>query len=500
MPAAPSAGFSAAAPERESASSALARAWLEASRPVQNEVDAELEVLEGALPEELRGTLYRNGPGRFEVGGERYKHPFDGDGMVTRFAFDGRRVAYANRFVRTREFVEEERQGRMLFRGFGTNLPGGLRRNFLRLRFKNAANTSVVLHAGRLLALWEGGLPHELDPETLGTRSRFDFGGRLRNDFSRFEGWLSPELPFSAHPKVDPKTGELWNFGTLLGRRNRLLVYRVGSDGALLERRVVPMGRLSFVHDFALTERHAVFFLAPVSFDVLRTLSGLSTPAGSIREEPGAPTQVLVVPRAGGEARRFEVEHCFVFHFANAYEKDGTIVVDAFRTPRFPEPGTFEGLLEGRVLEAPPDGAGPLLTRYRLDLASGRTREEAITDHPGELPTIDGRRVGRRHRSVYSVGARPGRASLLLTGILRTDVEARRAVLRDFAPDLPGEPVFAPGGEGDAEGWLLVLAHGAASGRAELHVLRADDLSTACRLGLPHHLPPGFHGTWVPAR
>jgi len=128
-------------------------AYLRANETVRDEVDIRLRVAEGALPSALRGVLYRNGPGKMEVHGTKYDHPFDGDGMVTRFAFADGEVHYKNRFVRTEEYVAEERAGRMLYRSFGTNLPGGLRKNLFRLRFKNAANTSVVLHGGKLVGM-----------------------------------------------------------------------------------------------------------------------------------------------------------------------------------------------------------------------------------------------------------------------------------------------------------------------------------------------------------
>ena len=221
---------SASASPRSPTPSAIA-SYLRATETVADEVDVVLRIAEGALPETLRGVLYRNGPGKMEVHGTKYDHPFDGDGMVTRFAFADGAVRYRNRFVRTREYVAEERAGRMLYRSFGTNLPGGLLKNLLRLRFKNAANTSVVQHGGRLLALWEGGLPHQLDPVTLATHGTFDYGGRLQNRTSVLGRFLSPHLPFSAHPKRDRETGELVNFGPLAGKSNLLVSYRVGADG-----------------------------------------------------------------------------------------------------------------------------------------------------------------------------------------------------------------------------------------------------------------------------
>ena len=142
-------------------------------------VDTPLKVISGALPDGLRGTWIRNGPGLQGRGGFRYGHPFDGDGFVTRYAFGEDGVSYRGRYVLTRELLAEQAAGRPLYRGFGTNLPGGVWTNALRMRFKNAANTSVMAHAGRLFALWEGGWPHELDPETLETVERSSLDGAL---------------------------------------------------------------------------------------------------------------------------------------------------------------------------------------------------------------------------------------------------------------------------------------------------------------------------------
>ncbi|MEO1174987.1 MAG: carotenoid oxygenase family protein, partial [Myxococcota bacterium] len=150
-----------------------------ATQTVTDELDIELEPLNGSAP--FDGVLYRNGPGRQELFGIPYGHPFDGDGMISRYEFRDGSVRYRNRYVRTRELEAEERAGKPLFRSFGTNLPGGLVRNLFRLNFKNAANTSVIPHGGKLLALWEGGLPHSIDPNSLETLERYDYGGKLKN-------------------------------------------------------------------------------------------------------------------------------------------------------------------------------------------------------------------------------------------------------------------------------------------------------------------------------
>ncbi len=185
------------------------------------EHDYVIDQVEGRLPEGLRGTLYRNGPGRFEAGGQPFGHIFDGDGMLSMFAIDGERVHFRNRYVATNHYLGSAHSRGVPQRGIGTLRPGGVIANALRLP-ANVANTSVVFHAGELLALWEGGKPHALDPDSLETIGRQSFDGGLR--------WLGA---FSAHPKVDPETGDLFNFGIEAFPRPMLRCYRLDPHGRL---------------------------------------------------------------------------------------------------------------------------------------------------------------------------------------------------------------------------------------------------------------------------
>lgn len=468
----------------------------DAFAPVPGEVDVDLEV-DGCFPEAIDGVLFQNGPGALEMGPDRYMHPFDGDGMIVRFDVGGRRVRYRNRFVATRERAEELRAGRMLHRAFGTNLPGGVRRNLLRLCFKNAANTNVVWHGGRLLALWEGGLPHALDPTTLATLERSTLGGALTPRWTQpLDRLLTPELPFSAHPRVDPGTGELWNFGTVLGRKHRLALYRVDRTGRAAPPRFLELDVMPFVHDFALTPRFLVFFLPPVTFDVPRALLGLSSPVEAIRHAKGAPTRILVVPREGGPTTTLETRGGFVFHFANAFERDDAIVIDGARMDAFEggaidvrDPAAFRGQ---RLFDAHP-------TRYRIELARGRVSEEPLGSHAVELPTVDGRFATREHRLFFSIAREVGGRSPLHQALARTTTDGRAPLLRSFAPDLPGEAVSVPRSpdapEGD--GWLLSVIHRARARRSELVCLDATSLETVATARLPHAIPPGFHGGFV---
>ncbi len=453
----------------------------------------------GKLPATLDGVLLRNGPGLFERGAQRYAHPFDGDGHVVRLDFADGAVRYTNRFVRTREYQEEARAGRMLYRAFGTNLPGGLAANLFRLRFKNAANTSVRWHAGRLLALWEGGPPHRLDVRTLATIGPEAFAGRLDNTSRSPLARLAPLLPFSAHPRIDAETGELFNFGVVTGAPNRLLVYRVGPDGRMDAPRAHPLQRFSFIHDFAVSRRWLCFPMPYADFDVPRALIGLKTAVGSLRIATERPMQLLLLPRhpGAGEPILMDGPPGFVFHIAQAFDDDdGRLVIDLIRMDRYPEFDAWDALFEN-----PPAGIMPRLERLVLDPArrscerSGLSAE--LDGHPFELPVAAPGPLGQPRRLLYGVGAPPARRAPYLTAIQRLDTETGAFSIRDFGLDLVGEPMLVPGADGD-EGWLLSLVFRADQGRTDLVVLRAADLTVVATASLGHALPLGFHGCWVP--
>jgi all-trans-8'-apo-beta-carotenal 15,15'-oxygenase len=328
-------------------SSDMLRVIGEASRTVTEEFTDQPLRVDGELPAPINGVLFRNGPGRFERGNQRYAHPFDGDGHIMRFDIGAQGIRYSNRFVRTREFIAEEGSGRMLYRAFGTNLPGGLAANLLRLNFKNAANTNVVWHGGRLLALWEGGPPHRLDPHTLATLGSEDFDGQLRNASPPPARWLAPLLPFSAHPRIDAVSGELFNFGLVSGRPNRLLLYHIERNGRMAPWQAHELPRFSFIHDFAVTRRWFCFLLPHADFDLTRATLGLTTAVGSLRLDSERPMQAMLIPRDGSSAgpRPIDCGSGFVFHIAHAFDRDdGALVLDVVRYGRYPDFGSFEAL------------------------------------------------------------------------------------------------------------------------------------------------------------
>ena len=451
-------------------------AFTQLATEVPEEID--VPVVEGALPPSLRGVLLRNGPGRSSRGGVTYGHPFDGDGFLQRLELADGRARYRARFVRTREFEAEEAAGRVLYRGFGTNRPGGFLPNALRMRFKNTANTSVVQHAGLTLALWEGGLPHRFDPDSLETLGRFSYDGALEAK-GFVQRIIGPELPFSAHPSVCPHTGELWNFGTAYGVTHRLLVHKVSPQGEL-STRGIPMRDLPFVHDMALTRRFAIFVLPATVFDVPATLLGLRTPVESI-EMRQAPGKALLVPRDGGEPIELTVPPGFVFHWAGAWEEDDTVVLEGIEYPGFPK---LDGI--GDMFDQPE--ATELLARpvrLTLDLSTKTAERQVLADVWMELPSQVG---SGPERVVVGVGAHPSCRHPFLSAVVRIAGDGSTRI-HDLAPGFPGEPVVA------GEHLLVPVYH--LDGPAQVVVMEVATLDVVARIQLPHPVPLPLHGTWI---
>ncbi|MGI5163501.1 carotenoid oxygenase family protein [Spirillospora sp. CA-253888] len=443
-----------------------------------DEHDYEIDEIEGALPEGLTGTLYRNGPGRWQVGESMLDHIFDGDGMVSMFSFAGGRVRYRNRYVRTRHYRHGERTGRTGLRGLGTQRPGGALGNMLRPP-ANVANTGVVLHGGRLLALWEGGRPFRLDPDSLETLGEHSFDGRLK-----------VMSAFSAHPSRCPDTGELFNFGMDFTRARSLRRYRVDTRGRLHHLPRVPLPYSPWNHDFALTRRHMVFVVNPVIPRVRQILLGTGSIADGLDYRPHRPTCFVVAPRYGGRARVVEHPALLGFHIVNAFEDGSDVVVEFVRFADWAQVSTAFRDFRTRDF---PWGCG--LMRYRIT-PSGRVTGEEVRSGPMELPHADVRRVGRPHRYTYYAGR-----TAAGIGVHRFDHATGAHAAHELPPGHGfGEPVFVPREPGAAEGdgWLLTLAYDPGEHRSRLLVLDARDVAAepVATLRLRHHIPMGFHGSF----
>jgi carotenoid cleavage dioxygenase len=428
--------------------------------PVSEEVTACDLPIEGALPPELSGLYVRNGAN--PVTGSS-PHWFLGQGMLHGVRLSaGRALWYRNRYVRTPYFDDPQIQRVSSDGKFD--------------RVASAANTHVIAHAGKLLALEEGSFPWVVDGE-LNTVGYHDYEGRLTT-------------AMTAHPKLCPVTGELHAFG--YGVLPPYLVYhRISADGRLVQSEEITVGGPTMIHDFAITARHVLFMDLPVVFDLAMAMEGKLP----FHWSDGYPARIGVMPRAGGNAdvRWFEIDPCYVFHGVNAYDEGDHIVFDVCRLRDLWRTGSSNL-----------DPSGITLHRFRFDLAGGAVKEETLDDRAMDFPRVADARVGLEHRFGYSLrfasekdGVRSDAA------LLKLDFERGTSAAHEFgASGVPGEPLFVPAAGADPksdEGWVLSLVHDESSERTQLVVLDASafEAKPLARIALPQRVPYGFHGSWV---
>lgn len=451
--------------------------------PLRSETDArDLEVLFGAVPEGLNGAWLRCGPDRQYPPMNGDDVFIDGEGMIHVFRFEDGHVDYKSRWVRTERYELQEKARRSLFgryRNRYTNDPSVAGAHM------GTANTNLIWHAGRMLALKEDDLPYEIDPVTLETLRRYDYDGAVK------------AASMSAHPKVDWITNELLTFSYQAkgDATTDVVFYVIGPDGKVRNEIWFDMPWAACVHDFAVTPTHAIFPFFPLITD----LEVLKQGGPFYQYHPDKPTRVAVVPRDGTAAdiRWFEGPNTTAGHMMNAFVEGSKVHLDLC-------------LYQGNCFQFFPTPSGettpvvpPILTRLTMDLDSnsGELTQAPLMGVPCEMPRTDDRYQGRPYRYGFAICYR-GQDGTSAVG----RIDHRTGKLDIWAPGPQSsvqEPQFVPrrpdAPEGD--GWLLTLVSRMAENRSDLAVLDAMNLAAGpvALIKLPTRVRSTFHGAWAPA-
>jgi carotenoid cleavage dioxygenase-like enzyme len=438
-----------------------------------------LEVLEGAVPTDLRGLFLRNteNPVHDSIG---LYHPFDGDGMLHQVLFEDGRASYRNRFVRTDGFLAEQQAGAPLWTGTLDSPERSVRPDGwgARGRMKDASSTDVVVHRGRALTtFWMCGDVYAADPRTLDPLGK--------------EEWVPAGPGISAHPKVDLRTGELHVFG--FGKEAPFLhVGTVGPDGDLRSWRGIDLPHVPFLHDIAFTERFLIVNDFPQFWDPELLAQGVHLP----RFFPDLPSRFGLVPRTGGDVLWFEAAPTYVLHFTNAWEEGDEIVLEGyFQHCPDPERRADDSRTMSMFRHIALDRLQPTPHRWRFDLRTGSTREEQLSDRWMEFGTIAAGAAQAPHRFTYAMTAKPG--WFLFDGIVKRDAVTGTEVRWAFPEgEFGSETHFAPrlGATSEDDGYLVTLT------THECQVFAAQDLTAGpiARLRLPEPISSGTHATWMP--
>lgn len=444
-----------------------------------------IEEIDGSIPDYIRGTYYLNGPARFSRAGLSYRNWLDGDGMVCALRFERGRVVFTNRFVRSAKFAAEEEAGRPLFRAFGTAFEGDRLKRGIGL--ESPVNVSVYPYHGTLLAFGEQGLPWELDPRTLATRGPFTFGGAL-NDIS----------PFAAHPKFDPATGELFNFGvSFSATQPSLNLYRFDAHSKLRYRKRHRLEFASSVHDFGLSPSYAIFYLSPYILNMDRLVGEGRTLMDSLGWEPSRGSRLLVVSReTGEEAASIPIGSRYCLHLINCFEEDGRLMVDVveLERPIYDQyqdvPDLFTDVGEGQPVRF-------LVDAKRREIVERRALDYRLAP---DFPSLDPRLATRPYREFWMLGisktGRPGRK--FFDHLVHGDWACEKACDVYQAPAgryLGGEPVFIGNPDDRSAGAVVCQVFDAGRTSSAFAIFNAFDVASGpvamLRLAGPIHL--GFH-------
>ncbi len=465
------------------------------------EVDAfDLDVIDGKIPDDLRGVYLRNTENPlFPAISGRY-HPFDGDGMLHAIRFDGGKAHYRNRFVRTQGLAAELEANAPLWAGILEPASLSLRDGWgARTRMKDASSTDVVVHAGRALTtFYQCGDAYVLDPVTLETRGVAPLS---HPSFAR-------GATISAHAKVDPRTGELLFFN-YSAEPPYCHVGIASRNGELVRVIPVPLPGPRLPHDMAFTTRFAIIGDFPLFWDPARLAQGVHR--ASYHPELGS--RFGLVPRDGASdaqpgIRWFTFAPTYVLHFTNAYEEGDWVIVEGYHQAHpVPERAPDDTPITVFMKSLDMNAMTARHHRWKMNLATGETREEQLDDECSEFPTIHDAFAGRRHRYVYAALGEPG--MFLFRGFVKTDTrtgakttfELPKGVFASeaaFCPRLRGSGA-SPDEEADEDdGYLITFTIDVNADASECLLFDAQELDRGpvARIRLPMRISSGTHATW----
>lgn len=459
--------------------------WLSAQTASGEGVWSRLKI-EGTIPKTLSGTLFRTAPGETERFGTNFNHLFDGDAFLTSWKFDNGRAELKARFLNAPKRIDEQKSGKMIYSEFGTNAPNAAKGG------KNQPSVNVIEWNGKLLGLSEGGLP------TVINRDTFDYEGETNF------GILPNNLAFTAHPKVDPKTGDLFAWGFEKGGSGAVHIYQIerktGKANLLYKH---SPDAFFMIHDAILTENYFVLIVPPMKYDIPGLMTGkIGTMGEAAFYAENEPTKMLAFPRnnQNGTAQPIEITlpPKIVFHYGNAYETaDHKLVFEAV----WGSDGELLKVLnswkrESASAEMFKKLAHPVLQKVTVDLKNKRYVGAVDLAENVEFPRYDVRLCGRGSRYLYAteLGYQDNAA------VVRVDTNSGRAIKvaagkrRTF-----GEPVFVPTttAVNEERGLILVQGYDSDVNESFMEIRDAQTLEFAARLWANgQHFPLGFHGNF----
>ena len=441
--------------------------------PVRNEVSADKLEIVGEIPRDLHGAFFRNGPNP-ATPPQGMHHWFDGDGMIHGVWFENGNARYRNRYLQTEDLKSHDASA---LSGIFDPSRDAVGR---KVNYRDTANTDVVFHNGKLLALWYiSGQPVAVDVVTLETIRTENFGGKLPRNMS-------------AHSKVDPVSGELVFFDYAL-YEPKMWTGTISAGGELTAFQEIDLPGPRLPHDMGMTENFVILHDLPVIFSEQAIRNRLWQ-----IHVADQPMRLGVVPRKGGEPKWFEFPTCYIYHVINSWEEGDEVVMAACKmVPNglSPDPkyGPYAAMADVLALRAQP-------FLWRMNMKTGEGREQQIDDAVSEFPVINGAYSGRKTKYSYHV-VFDDCIEQRFSALVKYDLETGTSERHDFPQGVYGsEPAFAPriNASSEDDGYLISFTVDHA-GNSQAHAIDARNMSAPplAKVNLPQRVPIGFHGCWA---
>jgi beta,beta-carotene 9',10'-dioxygenase len=458
-------------------------------------LDKEVEVdrlpVSGQLPSWLSGTLVRNGPGKFEVGTQSFRHWFDGLSMLHCFTFKNGVVSYVNKFLQSRDYRESTARGKITMAAFATDPCRSIFQRIISLfspSLPENGNINITQIASHYIAMTETALAVEFDPHTLKTLGVFDYG----ND--KMAGTVT-----TAHPHFDFERALTINYIIQFSRISKYQVYRIPAGSVRRESiGVLPVREPAYMHSFGMTENYVVLAEFPLMVNPLRLLLAGKPFIENYEWLPERGARFLLMSKGDGSVKSYSSEAFFAFHHVNAFEQNGDVFLDI---AAYPDKSIIDAFYLQRLRAGDPVPLAEL-RRYRLPSGGTTADYERLATESIELPRLNYKSANAKdYRYTYGVSNRPDRPGDFNNQLVKVDVRERSAKIWRDEDCYVGEPVFvaAPTATAEDEGVVLSVVLNASKGNSFLLGLDAGSFTELARAEVPHHIPFGFHGQFFAA-
>lgn len=474
-----------------------AKSWTKSIRTGKEFSLQPLKILSGKIPKDLSGSLYRNGPGRIERGNKLAGHWYDGDGAVLGVHFLNGNASGVYKYIRSPEFIEEEKQNKYIYGSFSHEDSRGKLSQLLTGQYKNSANTSCLPLDGKVLALYEGGRPWAMDPITLETIGEDNLSG------------LKGLMSYSAHPKIDPDTGEVFNFGQN-PFPSRLFIYRSNKEGKITHKSRIKLQGLNLIHDCVIAGKYLVIMEFPTQINTLPLFLGLKSISKLISWKPELGTKIYIFDRNDlSLVSKVTTDPFWCSHFTNGYEeKDGNIYIEFIKFDSYDEVEMLgKDYIKGARGELTNTPNLSRLSYMRINPTERRVIESRDIDgrRTAEFPSTANHLTGKDWRYTLFVGA-PKAEGVLAPGemyksIARLDRKGNKLEVNDFGSNrYVNEPILVSSHKDPEHGYILTLVYDADKDESELwiHDTSSFEGDPICRLGIPEVVPMTFHGRFQP--